>query len=60
MSCASKIFLKNTGNPKKLVEDAPWLRSADGVEIKFQDSSDTLVARCHIVDGRAVWGEGES
>lgn len=53
--CWHKSYSSSDFTPEDFVSCASWISSSDGVEIRFQNSSDTLIARCRIVSGTAVW-----
>lgn len=55
--CWHRSYSSPNFTPKEFVDDAPWVKQADGVEIRFQNSADTLIARCHISQGHAVWDD---
>jgi len=58
-SCWHKSFTSENFSPKKFVENATWAKNADGVEIRFQNASDELIAQCHIMHGTSVWSHEE-
>jgi DNA helicase IV len=56
--CWYKSFPVEEVDPSNFVNSTQWISDANGLELRFQDSSDNLIAKCHIVFGSAVWEKG--
>jgi DNA helicase-4 len=53
--CWHRSYSSNNFEPEQFISNTPVLRDTEGIEVRFQDSGDTLVAKCQVIAGKLKW-----